>query len=301
MIFEKWQYISPDGLTLNLHDPPTRTVLEMEGWGMSPAEISTTAGPFQHGVSPVSVRLAPRTIRAVVRHNGNCRNKYWEIRSNLINRLRLNRSSVNLPEPGQLRHIYFCDGTKYVRDMDVMLTGGAVFNETRHWDAYSVQEELQFVAHNPVLYDPTAHTTTLASWTGALVLPFTFPFLLGTSYASTTINYVGTWESYPTISITGPARDPFIYNTTTEKKIGLAYDIVGGETVTFNLGYDQKTVSNNFGQSLNGYISANSDMSDFCIQPEPLVTSGTNVIRVYIGNYTSHTSASLTYYDRFVG
>ena len=90
---EKYIYTSPDGQTFNLNNDTDKFVYSVTGLGLSPAEFGTVTGPFQHGASLLNIKLTPRTVRMVIRHNGCDRDAYWQIRENLVDMLRYSRTS----------------------------------------------------------------------------------------------------------------------------------------------------------------------------------------------------------------
>jgi len=302
-IREKLQYISADGIVHELHDPPKRTVLSQTGWGIPPYIMNTTRGPFQHGESPNIFRLSPRTVDVEIRHNECNRTGYWGIRSTLVDTLRPNRASVTDPQPGHLRRIYFVNGVKQVRQLDVFLTAGPVFQNpvTNLWDHWSVQEPLVFTAYNPVVYDPTQVSVMVAGPFLELTPPVTFPFVLGVYESDTTITYTGTWTSYPTITINGPLNNFTIINTATNQRLSLNYDVSAGEIVTIDLSYGSKTITNNFGQNLIGYLTTNSDLGSFAIEPDPLVAGGVNTFMTYTDNLLYDSRVYIKYYTCYIG
>src|SRR4030042_827794 len=101
------QFITSDGIKYNLHAPPKRAVVSIDGFGMPPFEMATSSGPFQHGESPESVRLQTRTVGITLRHQGCSRSEYWGVRGTLLDYMRTNRASVNAPVPGRLQWIYY--------------------------------------------------------------------------------------------------------------------------------------------------------------------------------------------------
>lgn len=300
---EELSYITSDGIKHILHDPPKRTVLENTGWGMPVYALGSTKGPYQHGSTPISTRLEDRVVTVTIRHHECSRSKYWGIRSTLIDKLRPNRSSMNDPEPGILRWVYWKDNQRIIRHLNVFINSGPVFPTPGQgqWDEFSVQEQLIFKALDPVIYDPTVKTVTVGSSTSVLQLPVTFPFVLGAYAYNFTVNYLGNFESYPTITLAGTINKFTIINNSTGKRISLDYDVSIGETVTINLGYGSKTITNNFDQGLLGYLTQNSDLGVFNLEGDPLVTGGVNSLTVYTDTGTTNGTITLTYYNRYIG
>lgn len=309
---EKVQYISPDGVKYNLHDPTKKSLLMMAGWGLPAAEISETRGPFQHGTDSLTIRIPKREITLQIRHNGCDRREYWANRAGLINALRLNRTSVNNPSPGKLKW-FRADGT--IRQIDVFIASGPNFNPNhRGWDEHSYQDELRFVAHNPIIYDPAQQTASFDDLGCTIVEQLIFPFNFGGTsleFGGTTCNalntisftYEGNWQEYPYIEVYGPANNFSITHIQTGLKIELEdYALAEGDKIIFDLRYGRKLVTLfSTGASLLGYISEDSDLGSFAIEPDPVVENGENGFSVSIDNGTGTTLVVFNYYNRYVG
>lgn len=290
------------------------------GWGMPGIEYITQQGPFEHGQTVLDYRLQPRTIQLIHRRLGNCRNDYWSNRSLLINALRPNRQFANTFNPGRLRKI-LSDGS--VRDLYVLIEQGPVFapRSVDNWDEYSFQENLRFIAHNPIIFDPAIQSAvwTLDSlgnlifyeavnWENRMVfegddLNSGGIWFLDSSIGETLdITYIGTWLSYPTIYITGPLSNPQIYNNTTNEKIELDYDVSVGETVTINLEYGLKTVVNNSSINLIGTVTTDSDLATFHIAPDPEAVNGINSLQVFGDDAAiGETEVRIEWYTNYIG
>lgn len=300
-IAQEIQFIKSDGTVYQLHTPPTRAVRNMTGWGKPPEQWHDIAGPFQHGNTRVSYRLQPRVITMDLLHRYCSRSELYAGRSRLLDQMGVNNASPNAPEPGTLRWRYLVGTTYTVRDLAVYLNRGLGFQPLDGWRNWSVQESLEFIAPDPVIYEPVTRTLTISSFTTSLVFPMTFPFILGAVGGSGNITYTGTWESFPIITITGPAAGVYIENTTTGSLIRLNYNISAGETVTITLAYNNKSVVNNLGQNLLSYITDDSTMGDFTIQPRNIVTGGINTFYVVTAGISGTTSVVLSYKNRYYG
>lgn len=307
--YEKFVFISPDGIKYNLHDPLGKSVISGSGWGLPPADIADVRGPFQHGSNPLTIRIPPRDIRLQIRHIGCSRDEYWANRTDLINALRLNRTNVNDPEPGHLRW-YRSDGQ--VRQADVMVIRGPEFGSSqRGWDEHSYTEELLFKCHNPILYDPTQVTTTFADLECSILQQVIFPFTFNSENLifggnicidvnTLVVSYLGNWQEFPQIIVQGPADNFIITHQETGLKLSLAgYSIAATEIVTFDLRYGRKIITNNFGDSLLGELTEDSNLGSFSLEPIPVVTSNTFIASVE--NSTVNTRITFSYYDRYIG
>lgn len=237
------------------------------GWGLPPIDYITQRGPFQHGVSVRDLRLQPRMIQLLIDQNFCSRDDYWAGRGALLDQIRPNRPVPFGIEPGQLRRV-LSDGS--IRDLDVFIQQGPQFGrEIDQWKEWGFSEVLRFVAFNPVVYDPALKTQS--NWT----IPN------GAVNDTQGIDYLGTWEEYPTLIITGPLNNPRIESTTAGNLvIELTYNIPAagpGNIVTITLTYGQKTVVDEAGTNLIGTVTTASDLACFHLVPQLANVNGINL------------------------
>lgn len=296
-IKERLVYIRPDGVRYGLHSPPSRVVTAEEGFGAPPLQYVTDEAPFQHGDTVRSFRLQPRPIQFVVMQQFTSRAAYRAGRALLLDTMRPNRIT-DFTNPGKLLY-YLADGTK--RQLDVVPETGPGFTPDQGgWRAWSFTEALRFVAHDPVWYDPQQYSVTFAEVDPAWTFPVTFPITFGPFGAMTVVTYTGTWEEYPTITITGPVTAARIDNLTANTKLEMNCVIPAGNTVTINL-HGRKTITRDDGVNLMGYLSGDSDLTTFALLPDPQVPGGNNQLRVTGSGTTGASSVVLTYYNRYYG
>lgn len=304
------EYITPDGKVYPLNFSSGRFVLSVEGTGMPEIDYITQTGPYQHGMTIYDYRLKPRTIQYIYKYVACDRFGYWDARAELLNYLRPNRQTSGFTL-GKLRK-KLPDGT--MRDIDVIINNGPRF-QARNLDAWEeavITETLIFIAPDPTFYNPTQQCSTwVLTASDHLIFPFSFTYggagsdiQFSSSVISNlvTVTYNGTWLSYPTIEITGPINGLTITNTSTGEFIKLNYDIGGGEVVTIDLRYGNKTVTNAGGANLIGTVTTDSDLATFHIAPDPEVASGTNILSVVgSGAVIGTTAVKISYYERYIG
>lgn len=285
-----------------------RDVLSDEGSGTPPIEYITERGPFQHGESVVDYFLRPRIVQYLIRQNFCSRQDAWNGRAALLDAVRPNKPGGPMLTLRKL----LPDGSK--RDLSVTIVDGPRFEPRKlnAWDEWSIQEVLRLIAYNPVYYNPTPHELTMQGCLPGAGFPYTFPFFFSIPCelmfpitfpisfygwdVTEDIVYAGSWQEYPTIEIVGPAG-PWIeiQNTTTGEVIKVSgYTIAPGDTMTIAIAYGSQSVTNLAGDSLLQYVTADSDLASFHLQP------GTNTMRVILrsgGNAT----VTIRYYDRFIG
>jgi hypothetical protein len=289
------RYIRADGESINLHSPPNRAVANMTGWGYPAVTTHTVSGPFQHGESLLGYRFQPRTISLEVMKTGCSRTEYFAERSRLISLLGLQTTNPNLPELGRLQWEYIENDTYKTRAVDCYINRGLKYESDPQWFKYGILESLEFVAPDPVIYDPIEHVVTVDTFTEYLTLPMTFPFMVGAAVGTENLLYDGTWESYPIIEITGPTNGFKITNQDTGISIELDYFINVGITVTFNLLPNYRTVTDNLGNNLISKLKQ-SNLAEFSI-----VGGSTNTMLVYVSEYNADTEVVIRYYSKYVG
>jgi hypothetical protein len=321
-ILELDQLITPDSRTYTFRDDQRRFTMSTSGEGLPPIEYITQRGPFQHGETVVDYRLRPRVLQMVYREKFCSREAYWDGRggatmttpggtrkqiAGLLDAIRPNRqATVGAVAPFTLRKL-LPGGQK--RDLAVFIQQGPAF-EPRSldaWDEWAYQEVLRFVAHDPVWTDPTANSTvyTQVLTVSGLFFPAVVPLLFGGgAYVGTTnITYLGTWLAYPTITIQGPCADVIVENLTTAEKLHLTYPLVAGDVVTINLAYGQKTVIKQPGAvNLVGYLSTDSNLATFHLEPHPAAPLGVNDMQVTVVGTVGDTAyAAIAWYTKFIG
>lgn len=287
---DRLTYITPDAVEYML-SPPT-WVLQEDGLGMPPIEYVTQRGPFQHGETVKNFFLRPRTIQLVVRKQGCSRSEYWGIRARLLDILRPGR--LDPTTPGTLRK-YMANGS--VRDLSVYTSEGPGFpsHSDEVWDEWSIQDTIRFTAYDPILRDPSVKSASFSIGVPTGTFPITFPYQSSTFGTGTQAVNAGTWDSAPTIIITGPITGASITNITTNETITFNYALAAGQVATFDLNFGRKTVTLADGTNLIGYVSVDSDLGTFHFRP------GTNQLQVFGTGTSGATSIVLQWFNRYIG
>jgi hypothetical protein len=299
------EYITPDGNTYRFSNAKTQFLLSgIQGQGMPPIEYRVQRGPFQDGVTPLGFVLGSRNVLMTHRRNAGCRQDYWDARADFMNFLRPNRQAVGEFIPGILRKVE-PDGTN--RDLSVFIQDGPDFigKQIGQWDEFNFQEVLTFIAHDPIFFDSSSRLQelTLPSNGDELSFAITFPITFSSpgGVPTDTINYTGTYKSFPTFILNGPMRNPIIDNVTTGERIEYEDDIVAGRTVTISLGFGNKTVTDDLGTNLIGGISVDSDLATFHLAPDPEAPSGVNQIGFTAQLMTVASRATISWFVRYIG
>lgn len=120
-----------------------------------------------------------------------------------------------------------------------------------------------------------------------------------------TIEYIGTWDAFPTITVVGPWDNFSITNAATLETLDFGYNVDGGEVVTFDLAYGLKSVTNQNGTNLIGSLSTDSDLATFHLASDAEITtglsSGINPMTVTGNNLTGNSGLVVEWYTRYIG
>lgn len=296
--------ITPDGETYRFNNKIDKFVWGLTGQAIPPLEYITQRGPFQDGESVLDFRLNPRVIQLVHRRNDCSRQEYWDNRSDLLNFLRPNRQTSSTFQTFILRKI-LPDNSK--RDLNVVYQDGIGFrgSELGKWDEFAIQEPIRFIAHDPIFFDPNENIVSysLGTETDELTFPIQFPIYFGRTadVEALSIDYSGTWRSFPQIILNGSMTDPRIKNITTNQEIKLDYTITAPRSVTINLAFGNKTIEDDLGNNLISYLSEDSDLTSFAIVPDPLATDGVNSIGISATQKDANAEIIIRYFTKYIG
>jgi hypothetical protein len=196
-----------------------------------------------------------------------------------------------------------------MRDIDVLIDEGPGFTPGRDWDEFAFEEGLRFIAHDPSFYDPHIQqiSASLTNTLGELSVPINVPIQFGPGTSTTIVNeiYLGTFLSYPIITLTGPLTAVTITNVTTDEELIFTHVLNAGDQVIIDLRFGYKTVVNPAlapgapGYNLIGSITG--DLGTFHLDPAPQALGGLNQIQVIIAGVGYGGTVLFEYYNRYVG
>lgn len=293
-------YITPDGVQYPLHAPGVRLTIQQDGTGMPPIEYLTQRGPYQDGETLINVHLRPRIIEILLRFDACNRDDYWRNRLDILTHISPRRQALNTLVTGSLRQV---TSTAEFRDIDCLVQEGPSFrpHDRGVWDEWAFTDIVRFIAFNPLYYNPAQQSLAYGPLTGQLVFPITFPISFTSNQVQSNVTYLGNWPEFPIIEITGPITRPVITNITTGEVIDLNMEILTGETVTIDLTYGQKTVTRNDGTNLIGFVTSDSDLTSFHLEPHPGATNGVNLIDITSNGGGGGTTIVMRWYNRYLG
>jgi hypothetical protein len=262
-------------------------------WGMAPSHRNTQRGPFQDGDTDVDFRLDPRVLALPFVAPASDADESFALRNALL----------QVFKPGNdTFQIIVTFGVANNRVIDVKSVGGL----TMDTDAkdFTVRGVIQLRAADPVWSDRYVTavnlTATVFGTPTPYPKPYPVPYGAGSVNNIVTVNYLGSWATYPTIQCTGPATDLTIVD-------GLGHLIVfdsiipAGQTWTIDLAYGAKTVIDQNGVNQFGALNINSDIVNWGIFPDPTVLDGVNTISVSATDTTTATMVTMYYSSRYIG
>jgi hypothetical protein len=294
----KLDFVTEDGVTFTLHNPPSKAVIGLKGFGFSGMEPTSIKFPYQHGERLLSKKLDPRTLEITLRITKECYNEYLTLREYLLATFRENRSYTYNPTLQHLIYRWVDNGVYKTREIDVYFSGKMTLNrpEADAWDQFSFTETIEFIAPYPIWYDPTDTSVTVSSWTSEAVLDMAFPAVFGCKYGSATINYVGTWESFPRFRFSGSFTNISIINVDTDQRINYTG---AGSLVTLDLQTGPNLYARNI-YTLDDYLKYFSgDLTSFSLQPSPPVTD--NTLSIYAEGLSTTATVSIYYKNCYRG
>lgn len=284
------------GTEYSLSDNRDYVLTGLDGIAGAPVERITEQGPMQHGVSDRGYRLQPRKIALALLAKGGD-DTAWFTRRNTLQQI-----FRSTDEPVKLR---ITNGAM-VRQIDCFLNGtmemAPEIGLMPGWQRVGIE----LYAPDPTWYDPTgaSHTFTLGGG-GTFSIPLAVPMQVGASSIdqSIPVQYTGTWDTYPVITVVGPVTDLLIQNNTLGDKLEFSgVSIAAGDSYVVDCRYGYKTVTRSSdGASRIADLTADSNLATFRIGAHPDVVGGNNSIRVRASGLTAESAIYLQYHTRYVG
>ena len=264
--------------------------------GMADVRRLTEAGPLQHGVTDVGFRLDARKFRLKLATNSDDAAALDERRAKLLRIFKPRMTALAIRKT-------LADGS--LRQIDCHFSGGLSFRTSDRRGMVQV-EVIELLAPDPTFYDPTAVAVPfgLTGGGGSFGVPLAVPWNVGSSVLNQAkaIEYAGTWQADPVVTIYGPITNAVITNETT----GLKLDFTGvtidaGAYYVIDTRYGYKTVAEDDGTNRIAALTDDSDLATFHLAAEPDAPGGVNSVRVTGTGVTAATQVYLSYFTRYVG
>lgn len=278
------------------------------GFGAAPLQWQSQTGYKRNGARIIDYRLTERRLNVIVGESetNEGRYNYWDARAELLDFLRPNRGDFN--ELTLTLSRLDKDGLPVKRAIACVYNGGAEFEDfDSDSNQFRVQAALEFIAYNPLFFDPVTVDLDLVATTQTdLVFPITFPIIFGASgnlFDTGNLNYQGSWRAYPTITITGPYSSATLTDYGTGATITLGVAIGAGETRIIRLSENSFEIRDGAGNNVFDELSAGSNLIDFYIPPTgQVIAGGTQRLTVnLIGGSVSQSAVNVEYSDTYFG
>jgi hypothetical protein len=269
-------------------------------FGAPPTTYRTRQGYKQHGATEVDYTLDPRRLSFRLWYAAQTpRQAYWDARQRLLNFLRPNRGG-----PLQLT-VWLPDGTQ--RAIIARADPGLQFPPETDRNSWSIEEPVDFIAFDPVWFDPDEVTISMTQEAepAALVLPFSSPFTLGASGLVLTtgaLTYAGTWQTFPLLTLTGPYDNVTVIHEELGITLFLAVPIGVNEQRFLDLTPGALALVDGSGINRFGDLGPGANLVDFRLLPDPEMPNGVQTLRAILhGGVLAQSAASLRYFTRYFG
>lgn len=267
-------------------------VVSMTGVGIGPVSRLESKGAQQNGSTDVGYLLENRLLNVEFFINGASKIATDGHRDTLASILR--------PRATPLKW-RITRNDSAIRQIDSYLVGMADMPRVRGQSFGGGQTVIaQFKCNEPTWYDPTLQNVPFILEPGGIEgwqFPVIFPWVQAPGEIidqTQTINYPGSAPTFPEIVIVGPADAPLIQNLTTDEKLEFTGSIPDGDSWTITITEDSADVVNEAGDSVLEFLTEDSDLGTFHLEP------GNNDISAQILTGVSLiTSVSMRYYIRY--
>jgi hypothetical protein len=287
-------YLKRKGTTYNLDDGTYCWFIGDDGVGMSDSHRLTERSPQQHGDTDVGFYLDPRVFRLYLQVEGTSRADLYDNRDTLMRLFR--------PGDDDLIIGYTLNDTReivcrFYQDMKMPVS---------EQEGFTQKIVITLRAADPLFYNPTASavTFTLGGGSDTMLVPTVVPMTVGASIidALNSVNYLGSFLSYPIIRVTGPITDCVITNESTGEKLDFTgVTISGSDYREIDCRFGYKTVVDSAGANKVSDLTSDSDLSTFHIADDFEVGGGTNSIRVAGIGVTAATKIDITFFTKYIG
>lgn len=269
------------------------------GIGGAPVRRLTQRGPLQHGQTDIGFRLDPRTITlgiALTAETTAAADGYRDALQRVL--------GPGVGRPCYLRCVRDDGAERQIECYAVGMVDAPARKPERLGGMQRVA--VQLIAHDPAWYDPAPQQAAagLASVSSGMVVPLEVPWLMESGSGAdgrVQVSYLGTWDEYPLITLVGPIEDALIVNETTGETLSFAgYDIAAGDSITIDLRYGYKTVTEDDGTNRIDKLTSDSDLATWRLASVLETGDGVNVLRLSGAGLTAASTVTLVYHTRFI-
>lgn len=266
-------------------------------WGAAQYTQISTRKPYQNGDTYVGFQLEPRVLQIPIFVPAS------DPADMMTKRFQLSKLFNYADDEVQFIVTWTDSSGQYSRLIRGHIVGGLDFDTDSQHNA--IRSVIQIKANDPTWESnyPVQYTINGVIAGTPTLYPKVYPVLYGDNVINkyTYINYDGSWDAYPTITVTGPVSNLTMVDTLGHT-IKVNDAIPAGAVWTFNLSYGVYTVTDQDGINRFASLDISSNLVDWCIYAASnLVVSGTNTISISGTGATSATLVILSYVTRYIG
>jgi len=282
------------GETITFTDP--YLMGQVAGLGLPPVTHASTQFTQQDGATLLGVTLQRRVLTVPFEILVDSYATLWSTKRDLYRFLSTVKSPytwiATLP-----------DGT--VRHLTCYYAGELSMPYDPEWGPLVHKDVGQWIAYDPLWFDPesTVWVFVVSGGSGSWIFDLGFPAGFGGSYVDQvdTREYVGSWQAFPVITITGPVDDLVITNVTTGQKLDFTdYDIGAAEVVTIDLTPGVKTVTHSTDGNIPDALTDDSDLGTWHLAPHPDAVDGQNTIQLEGTGANANTRIEIRFNPRYL-
>lgn len=270
------------------------------GFGLANLHRLLIRGPQQMGDTDMGFLLDPRMIQLTTRLMGASIDDMYSKQDQLLRIVNPTNSPISV--------CFTRIAAGIIRQLDAFAVGGLDFPSAQR-EGFTMVEQLMLRCPDPTWYDPTPgyQGFSLGGGAGTWAIPWAIPWAIGASTInqSAQINYPGTADSFPWLTITGPITNPVI--TLTDASGSQKLDFTGitipaGHSYTIDTRYPYKTVLYDDGTNKVGDLTTDSVLATFsfnaCLPGE---TTHANSVTVTGSSANAATRIDLNWMNRYIG
>lgn len=299
-IGELYEIRTADGLVYQLSDGEGRFVVStIDNAGLPSTEFFTRRAYKSDKLIETGFRLTPRSFSIAYQFTQDCgRDEYWAARSELLEATRPNRGGaltvVLMLSTGQKRAIKARAITPVFPSVPV-----------DQIDEWRFAEVLQFEAYDPVFFYPDYTAYLLFGETlGELTFPITFDdsnifFGQGSLFGQLAITYSGSWYALPIITVSPPYDSVRVSHNDLNASIQV---LKSSSISSLIIDLENNTIMDSDGNDLSGFLTPDSNLTSFRIEPNPIVSGGINNLTLTIpGSQIPTTTVLVSFKERYIG
>lgn len=281
----------------DLSDGVNYKLLGIDGIGAAPVMRFGEQGAMQHGESDRGYRLRARQIVLGLLVRGGSLTEWFSRRDEIVRIFRPTDDPI---------YLRISDGDEIIRQIDCHYRGMMEMKPEAMKPGWQ-KVGIELYAPDPTFYDPDGRTNVFALGGGSdlMEIPLAVPWKVGASELEldVAIDYLGSWDAYPIITITGPITDLVIENTSLGDKLDFSGVTIGaGVNYVIDCRYGYKTVMRSSdGANRIQDLTADSNLATFRIGAHPQPIGGDNGFHISGTGLTTASKVVMQYYERYLG